>query len=255
MTSPGVLLTRPAGQADGLREGLQAQGWRVFHQPLIEIEPAVSLNPQQRRLVLELDQYQHVIFVSRNAISYGMTALEDYWPQLPMGVLWYAIGSASAAQLSGHGVDVLVPVGAMNSEGLLARPELKSLSGQRVLIMKGVGGRTLLADELTRREGRVDTLATYRRCCPALTSGALAAQLEQNEISIVSISSGEGLHNMVSLLGAKAPHYQARMRLVVPGARVAAEAQAAGFARVIAADNATDAAMLTALREQLGNGG
>ena len=86
MIKPAVLLTRPAGQADVLREGIQAQGWRVFHQPLIEIEPAATLSPQQRRLVLELDLYQHVIFVSRNAISCGMTALEDYWPQLPMSI-------------------------------------------------------------------------------------------------------------------------------------------------------------------------
>ena len=126
-----------------------------------------------------------------------------------------------------YGVNATEPRGAMNSEGLLALPSLQSLADQRVLIVKGEGGRALLREKLAGRGARVEELVVYCK--------------------FILLSSGEGLHNMVSLLDEASLVRVRGLTLIVPGARVAEQARAAGFSQVRLADNATDEAMVAAV--------
>ena len=117
-------------------------------------------------MLLHLDQYQHVIFISSNAVHFGMALIEDHWPQLPLGLTWYAIGGATAAKLEHFGIEAITPGSVMTSEGLLALSLLQNVRDQRVLIVKGQGGRDTLAQELTRRGALVEELPCYCRCLP-----------------------------------------------------------------------------------------
>ncbi len=249
-----VLVTRPEGQARELGERIAAAGFKPLYTPLMTIEAFPEPSTEQRQLLLDLCHFEHVIFVSRNAIRHGMAWIEDFWPQLPAGIHWYTVGSSSAAALAEYGLEVLQPQGDMNSEGLLALPELSSVAGQRVLIVKGEGGRQHLRETLQARGARVEELAVYRRALPAYGPGELAERISAGQVKVVLLSSGEALDNMMSLLGTAG---QARAReciLIAPGARAAAAAARAGFTRVVEARNATDDAMLaalTTLREEL----
>lgn len=247
MADPGVLVTRPTAQAGALGERLLQAGFRPVYAPLLEIRPFDEPDPAQRQLLLDLCNFDHVIFVSQNAIRYGMDWIEDFWPQLPTGIHWYAVGTASAAQLEAYGIAVLLPESSMNSEGLLELPTLARVHGERVLIVKGVGGREHLKDALELRGARVSELAVYRRACPAYLEGELAGHILGEGVEFILLSSGEGLDNMLSLLGGEALDSVRRRILVVPGERVAGLARKAGFDNVIQADNATDEAMLAAL--------
>ena len=245
---PVVLVTRPEGAAaDALCRSVVAAGFPVIAQPLMEIEPVVPLEPAQRQRVLDLDLYQHVIFVSANAVRAGMDLVETYWPQLPDGIQWYAVGGATAAALADHGVSALTPGEQMHSEGLLALPALAAVNAQRVLIIKGEGGRDTIRRTLEGRGARVDELACYHRRCPTFAPGVLARILAQSAVGVVLISSGEGLCNFVELLRPAEPTNFSALRLIVPSERVAALARAAGFERILTAGNASDAAMLRAL--------
>ena len=245
-----VLVTRPAGQAAGLCAAARAAGYTVYHQPLLELHGLSPLPPQQRQLVLQLDSYQHIIFISGNAVSFGMDCIENYWPQLPLGLNWYAIGNATAAMLREFGVEVVTPGTAMTSEGLLAVSRLQSVAGQRILIVKGEGGRSTLREELCRRGATVDELACYRRSCPALPAGELARKLSQWRIDTVIMSSGEGFANLQALLSSPETTKFNHLSLIVPSSRVARMAREAGFDQVVTAENASDAAMLRALEGQ-----
>jgi len=128
-------------------------------------------------------------------------------------------------------------------------PELAQVAGQRVLIVKGTGGRKTLRETLHQREARVDELACYRRVCPEMASGSLAELLFRKAVDVVMISSGEGLHNMLTLLSDKESTNFRDIGLVVPSPRVAKLAQQAGFNDVVTAANASDAAMLQALQQ------
>jgi uroporphyrinogen-III synthase len=242
------LVTRPAGQEESLCSALAAQGFRVFRQPMIIIEPLAELAPSQLQVVRDIDHFQHLVFVSSNAVTLGMAQIQDWWPQLPTDLCWYTVGAGSAALLSDFGVRAIHPPTEISSEGLLGLPGLQSLAGQRVLIIKGVGGRTLLQEALTARGARVEQLAVYRRRCPTLPAGQLAAHLEKNTVTTVLISSGEGLRNMVSLLGEAALTVLQQVTLVVPGQRVGGLAREIGANRVVEAADAGDDAMLNALQ-------
>nr|MBP6683708.1 uroporphyrinogen-III synthase [Halioglobus sp.] len=242
-----VLVTRPAGQGDELCAALEGAGFSVHSLPLLQLLPLAELDPVQRQRVLDLDHFSHIIFVSGNAVRLGMAWIEACWPQLPLGLHWYAVGEATAGELSAHGVSVLSPATEMTSEGLLALPQLQAVAGQRVLIVKGEGGRATLADSLGRRGARVEELACYRRIPPDLASGELAQKLSQWAIGVVLISSGEGLANLLALLSPAETTKFADITLLVPSPRVAQMARAAGFSRVITAENASDSAMLRAL--------
>jgi len=80
-----------------------------------------------------------------------------------------------------------------------------------------------------------------------MSPGGLARLLEESGIQLILISSGEGLANLQALLSPQESTKFRHIGLLVPSQRVADQAAAVGFDRVVVADNASDAAMLRAL--------
>lgn len=245
--SPAVLVTRPSGQQRQLSAAVASAGYAVHCLPLLELQALEQLGAEQRALILDLDHYQHVIFISGNAVRFGMHWIEDFWPQLPVGLNWYAIGDATAALLAERGIQALAPASPMTSEALLALPQLQEVAAQRVLIVKGEGGRDTLAQALEQRGARLAELACYRRRCPAMKPGEVAQKLSSWQIGLAMISSGEGLVNLLALLSPAETTKFRHITLLVPSDRVAAQARQAGFEQVLTAENASDGAMLQAL--------
>ena len=248
---PAVLVTRPAGQAEPLCALLEAKGYRPVRFPLLEIRELEKLPFAARRALARLEQFHALIFVSANAARHGMRWIEAQWPRLPAGLEWFAVGEGSAAALAERGIRARHPPVDMSSEGLLAMPELARMKGWRVLIVKGRGGRDALRAELRRRGAAAEEVALYERRPVRAAPRELFRLIEGETCRAILLSSGEGLNNMVSLLSRDE---RARLRerlLVAPGARVAAAAEACGFSRVAAADNAGDAAMVAALESAL----
>jgi len=251
-----VLATRPAGEAaDALCALLAEAGYEAHSQPLLTLSDAPELTPVQRHMLQDLAHYQHIIFVSTNAVRVGMALVDDYWPQLPVGINWYAIGAATAKNLARFDIQAITPGKNMISEGLLALPYLKNVQGQRVLIIKGEGGRDTLRSELFHRGALVDELACYRRSLPELLAGGLGAQISQREIDVILLSSGEGLANLLLLLSPTETTTVKAISVIVPSERVADMARDTGFKSVLTAENASDEAMLRALQKwRPGNG-
>lgn len=245
-----ILVTRPAGRADGLAAALIAAGARVTHQPLLLIEPLrepadAEACGRLRRLLLELDRYDRVIAASVNAVVHGFDWIGRYWPQLPVGIRWYGIGAATAAALADEGVRVAAPpTASMTTEALLAEPEFAALPGERVLILRGIGGRATLAEALTARGARVDFAECYHREAP-LPDAAARAELSHSPFDAVSLNSGETLAHYAALTARR------DLPVVVPSERVASAARELGFVTVAAAANAGDAATVAALVELL----
>lgn len=246
----GVLVTRPFGEAaDALCASLEAAGYKAHSQPLLELTGLPQLPAAQRHMLLDLDHYQHIIFISANAVRFGMAVVNDQWPQLPVGINWYAVGAATARGLERFGIHAVTPGSNMSSEGLLALAYLRNVEGQRVLIIKGEGGRHTLRTELLHRGALVDELACYRRGVPDLPTGVLAARVTEWQIDVILLSSGEGLENLLLLISPAETTKLKAIGLIVPSDRVAVMAREAGFDQIVIAENASDAAMLRALQE------
>jgi uroporphyrinogen-III synthase len=98
----------------------------------------------------------------------------------------------------------------------------------------------------------------YERGLPVVASEQLLQLLASEKSSaaqiILSLHSGESLQNLLGVLAQLPPAQQEQTRtwmhnnlLLVPSQRIVEAAQAAGFKRIICAENATDNAMTAAL--------
>ncbi len=259
-----VVITRPEAQAAVWSAQLQALGFHCARLNLLEILPVTAEDKIRaiKNKILDFDLYQKVIFVSQNAVEYGMDWLEDYWPQLPMGIEYFAVGATTAKKMASYGVavqDLAVSAsGGMTSEDLLSAAHLQNVDGEKILIFRGCGGRGHLAEELRKRGAWVDYCELYERGLPAAAGEHLQQLIVSSESSsaqvILSLHSGESLQNLSAVLAQLPSARQEETRgwilsklLLVPSQRIVAAAQAAGFQRIICAENATDNAMTAAL--------
>lgn len=247
-----VWVTRPAGQAGDLVAALQAAGCHVYAQPVLAIEELEPASPEGRVAMAQLaqaDACQCLVFVSGNAARIGLRWLRRA-AQLPLppGTLVCAVGPATARELETELGPVLIPERDFTSEGLLARPELQRLAGSKVLIVRGIGGRSLLADELRRRGASVSIAELYRRRGAEALPPDLLAGLQKGRLDAIMASSGETITHLLELPGVAGGQLR-QVAIVVPGERVAAVAAARGFQRVVVADSAVAADMARAWLE------
>ena len=246
-----MLVTRPAQQQARLCAALAHAGFDPVPLPLLEIVPIAAADaraPAIRQRVLMLDQYQHVIFISANAVSCGMEWLTAYWPQWPQELHWYAIGRATAEQLEGYGVHAVAGHEAMNSEELLAHARLRDVSAARILIVRGVGGRETLAHTLRERGAQVDYCEVYERHAAQPPPATLQAFLARASRALC-VSSSETLQALLAL-GERAQQLPALLDtlLIAPGERVAQLARQHGFRHIVVARNAGIDATIDALK-------
>ncbi len=257
LTGLHILVTRPKAQAEPWAERLRAMGATTSVISLLEIMP-VQEEEQIRAIknrVLDFDLYNKAIFVSQNAVEYGLEWLENYWPQLPYGVDFFAVGETTAKQLQKRGVKVTdlaqSQTGAMTSETLLQSPALQSVAGEKILIFRGLGGRPHIGEVLSERGAQVDYCELYERLLPAESSAAFGQLFATDPHNlVVTLHSGEALDNFQHIVRQLTVGPVANMlnvSLLVPSQRILELAHAAGFTKVSAAHNATEASMLQGL--------
>lgn len=222
----GILVTRPAGQAEGLMRRLADLGAQPLAFPALAILPPA--NPDALAAILaRLASFHLAIFISPNAVARGLAAL----PAWPAGLPVAAVGKGTAARLHAAGFkQVLAPSEGADSEHLLALPALADMAGKRVVIFRGEGGRELLADTLAARGALVDYAQCYRRGAPPDADPApVLAALAQGRLHAVTAFSGETVDHLLELTGEGLK----ALPLFAPHPRIAEHARALGFARAI----------------------
>ncbi len=246
-TGKKILVTRPVRQSDNLCRLIEQQGWQPIRFPVIDIQSR-ELSMQDECHVQHIEQYQYLFFVSVNAVNFALQLFNGRIHGLQKA-LCVAVGKATYAALTSHGLSsVLVPTEGFNSEAVLAMPELQILTGQSCLIIRGEGGRELLADTLSKRGAKVDYLEVYRRVMPCHDNAVVEACLLNKTLAAIVIYSGDALHNLVKMLAKQEVIKNLlNVPLVVISERVQAIARNIGFKKIIVADQASDSAMINAL--------
>ncbi len=228
-----VFLTRPEGENEAL--GAMLRGFDVRIHPLLKLS-GLSESPDLKTLVLDLDHFDLLIFVSKSAVRFGMPLLDRYWVAWPIGLAWLAVGAGTAAALREYGVQVAYPEKA-GSEGLLNLPELAAVAGKKALIVRGRGGRELLAETLKARGASVSYLEAYERVT------LLPTLVDVPKGAMVVATSGEILAAAAKTLGEKL----AEVSVIVPSERIAEQAVALGAGYVENAAGASDQALYDAI--------
>lgn len=247
LTGRGILVTRPAHQAEPLCQLLEAAGARALRFPVLAIQPVQDRRATQARLA-RLADYDMAIFISTNAVEQALALLQSQpWPaQVEIA----AVGSATARTLEEHGLTVAsCPFAGFTSEALLALPEFQHLQGRRILILRGEGGREHLRDSLMARGAQVDYLEVYRRVTADSDPIPLLAQWQAGAIDAVLLTSADSLHRLQAIIGTLGMQLLCSTCIVVAHARIRELAVTLGHAGpIVVAADATDAAMLDALR-------
>ena len=210
----GVLVTRPARQAGGLVDAIEAQGGSAIRFPVIEAQPVAQDDVVAMAETLQVPDI--AILVSVNAVRYGLRFVGD------ASIAVVGPATAGAVQAGGREVDISSP-GGFNSEQLLTTPELQDVAGKVVRIIRGNGGRELLANTLRDRGAVVEYLEVYRRVLPHYDEAEITAICDRwaaGAIDVVTVLSVETLRNLVELLPAQSLELLGKTRLVTPARRV-----------------------------------
>ena len=205
---------------------LRAAGYECLVAPVLAIEPVTGAVPA--------GPFALVVFLSEHAVRHGL-------PRLTVGdAAVFAVGARTAEVLAEAGYPAERPDRA-DSEGLLALAALADVSGQRILLVCGVGGRMLIAAELAARGAQVERFICYRRA-PLVPVG-----IHLGSVDAIVAGSADGLTQIArAWTGAGG---SPAVPLLVPSERVRARGVALGFRNVHDCRGADAAAVLRGLEQ------
>lgn len=238
-----IVVTRPREQSGQLARRIEQAGGVPLLFPLLEIAPLqdiATLHEQASRLA----QFDLVVFISPNAVKYGLAAIRAAGG-MPPALLVATVGQGSAKALRESGVhNVIAPAERFDSEGLLSLPELENITGWRVMIFRGDGGRELLGDTLKARGATVEYATCYRRSAPQWdVKGLLSAAPDA-----ISVTSSEALGYLWRMLSSTHDSSLHTIPIFVPHGRIAELAHQQGWQQIRLTDPGDDG-LLSALIE------
>lgn len=203
-----VMLTRKPefiGNSASLLENL---GFSVFEVPTIETvavfdeewfdqESSSEEDLEQREFFSNFDDF---VFVSRNAVEHGLPLLDQYGGIRDNSRVM-AVGPETAKALSVKGYDALYPSNGNGGQALMEVGDLASMTGRKVLILRGVKGLNWLAEEMTKRGAMVKQLDCYAQNLPEASIDVLEAGMQTyQQIDSVFLHSVQSVANLLSLV-------------------------------------------------------
>ena len=237
-----VLITRPLKQAGLLTQLITQAGHTPLLFPTLEVKP----------LDCELDDYEYdvVIFISKNAVEYGLELFESIdHDQIKV----FAVGAATAKALEAHNIPVSAyPEEQASSEALLKLYSVRNLRDRNILIFRGKGGRETLKQGLEPNNNQIEYAEVYERVMaePIDTHLKSINQFLQNTQGVITITSVENLESMLDLVkifDESLIDELLNYPLILLSERIAKRAQELGFKQLHIASQTSDKGLLQAL--------
>lgn len=233
-----VLLTRPLLQVEELQSMVAKSGNKPLLFPTLKLNPIV--------VKAEKNHYDVVIFISANAVEYGLKILRKIsYHQI------FAVGSATARKLSKNNIKIDdFPREKASSEALLALDSVTQLSHKTVLIFRGRGGRETLKQGLIRQDNQVEYVEVYERVghdISPLHRQSLDELLSSNE-GVISINSIDSMKLLVKISSQIVDIDKLKKYLLVAlSERIKTYVNAIGFDKVLVTPNTSDNGIISVL--------
>lgn len=176
---------------------IRDRGGIALEYPLIEIVPPRS-SQTLNAIAERLERFPVLIFISRNAVQYGLPWFGEHID--PTRQRLFAVGRSTAQALQQAGFDaVRYPGGGADSETLLQLPELSAgrIDGAGILIVRGLGGRELLAQTLRERGATITYAEVYERVQPCYDLAHETEFWRRHNPDIVILTSCEAANNLL----------------------------------------------------------
>ncbi|UCF21400.1 MAG: uroporphyrinogen-III synthase [Gemmatimonadota bacterium] len=240
-----IAVTRPAGQAASLIDGLRALGAEAVDFPTIRIADPAESGPL-RRAIERLAEYDWIVFTSANGVArfwQELRALRDT-SQLPSHIAVAAIGPATAAAVEERGARPrLVPEEYVAEAVAEALREVQELAGRRVLLPRAAGARRVLPDRLRAAGAEVDEVVAYESLPDMEGIASLRAALARGELDMVTFTAASTVRHYVDRAGAD----MGRASVAAIGPITADAARAAGVRVDVVAETYTVSGLVTAI--------
>lgn len=238
-----AMITRPAHQGGALRERLEEHGVVVEHFPTIEIVDRVgdAGNLDKAR---GIGRYDMLVFISRNAVEYGVRLLGVAGVRRTRIPPSAAIGRSTAGRLTELGFQVVACPAHPSSEGLLETGAVRALAGgARVLIFRGRGGKEVLATKLRARGLEVEYAEVYGRIAPPGRS----LEFGDAPPDVILVGSLDSLENLYAMTAEDSRGRLLQAVVVLGSAGMAGRHAELGFTRPpVVADSPLDDDMVRA---------
>ncbi len=238
-----VLSLRPRGQHGSLRAAARRHGAHVMALSPFVIE---ALTDQEHRNTLKQALAADItVWTSANAVR-AAAALQPLHAR--RGQAWLAVGSGTRRALLRAGIDARAP-SRMDSEGLLAMPELQDVRARSIGLVTAPGGRGRLAPQLAERGAQLVRADVYARRPVTFSTRALTAldtALAAPHRLLLVLSSQEALQRLLMTRPPGRHAGLAEIAVVAASQRLAGIARSAGFERITVATSATPGALLQA---------
>lgn len=237
-----VISLRPAGAHSGLRREAARLGartfalspWRIVHR-----DDAGTRDALRRALAADV-----VIFTSPPAVA-SAALLQPLAARDTQS--WLAVGAGTATALERAGIVGVRSPTRMDSEGVLALPELANLKGRSVGLVTAPGGRGVIAQSLTEAGADLRRADVYARVPTPPSPSRIARLLAVPAPWLLPLSSGEALQRTLDALPPDAVARLREARVLAASARLADLARDAGFAHIEQATDARPASLLAAV--------
>lgn len=245
-----ALVTRPTGKGEALTEALKALIDGAYHQAVIDIVAGPDGDKVKAAVVAPAPDM--LIFVSGFAVEYFVQQpkVGDWLENNMMQV--FAVGQSTAMRLQHH-ADIAVNTPSLEtSEGLLQLDALQSeqLKGKKVVIIRGVGGRELLRQQLQSRGAAVEYWQLYQRHAKTGHGQQWLNQWQSWQIDTVVITSVDILTTIVENLPPCSQSWWQSLRWVVASDRIGQQAVSLGInpSQIYDAKGAADSAILAQVK-------
>ncbi|TYK65039.1 uroporphyrinogen-III synthase [Colwellia echini] len=259
-----VLITRPKAKAEQLAILLANNGINSVSQTLFDYQANACANAISQAI----ENAETLIFVSAAAVEFANASyplinslltsqqVDDSefnnsndepdsetktTPKITLKITpktIFAVGNATKQALLALGISNIIspPAEQEHSEGLLKLPQLANVINDKILIIRGNGGREHIANTLRQRGANVNYIESYQRVWRTLPINT-AKQWRAQQINCIVVTSNDILLALYKyLVSATDPtdnYWQSQCLWVVISERIEKNAKELGLAQVI----------------------
>jgi uroporphyrinogen III methyltransferase/synthase len=243
-----ILVTRAAGQAGALTDGLQAAGAEAICCPTLEIVPppdwqalddALRQLPSTDVLVLTSVNAAHYFFDRLFALGLDSRSLH--------GVSIAAVGPKTAAALQQYGLRADLLPDQQCAEGVLELLLARGVSGKRILYPRSQLVRDLLLTKLSAAGAEVCAPEAYHTRMAAGAATLLREQLRLG-VDAVTFASSSAVEHCLQMLGEDASHLLSGVTIASLGPLTSATLRSHGLQVAVEAAVPTVEALIEALQ-------
>jgi len=216
LTGKRILITRAQGQTKEFSSLLKSYGAISIPFPTIEIAPPENWH-QLYKAIEKLDSYDWIIFTSVNGVRFFTQKLKGKGRGVDalIGKKICAIGPRTQGELENMGLTVTFIPTEYRAEGVAEGLKTRGIKGQKILLPRARGARSILPESLREAGAVVDEVEVYQAVKPAQGKNSLEAILKKG-IDVVAFTSSSTVRNFMDLLSDKSVMNGVKVAVIGP---------------------------------------